>query len=81
MAKFNALGTYVQLSGSIASIILLENTDIDAAKINEILISTAPFDPTLTDDSTTDNYIHLVQYETIAYVLRQCEKPVEKYST
>lgn len=69
LARFIALGPSVHFSGSLVSLTLFSNAYIDAAQIILILAADSASNTTLTDSSATDDYIILVKYETIVYVL------------
>lgn len=57
------------------SLFILGNSNVDSSQRINILAAAAPTYNELTPRSSLDAFVQSVQYETIASVLRQCEKP------
>lgn len=62
LAKLNSLGKTVSMTGSVASLVLLANFNVDSSKPISILAAAAPNNISLTTSSTTDEFIKSVKY-------------------
>lgn len=77
-AKFNANGSSVRLLESLIALIQLAHAQLDAAQRMSILAAAArpsTYSTKLDQNSSIDEYIKLITYESVASVLWQCDKP------
>lgn len=74
-STFNANGPSVALPSSLTALALLANSGVDSPQRISILAAAAPSSSSLNESSPKEDFISLVNYESIASVLRKCDKP------
>lgn len=76
LARFNSLAPCVAVHDCLSALMLLANADVDSSQRISILAATSPNDKLLNETSTMEDYAQTISYETVATVLRQCEKSI-----
>lgn len=74
VSKFNSHSSDAKLPEALTSFMLLANSNIDNNQRISILAAACPKEDSFTGVPTTTDYLGKVSYESIATVVRQCEK-------
>lgn len=78
--RFYALGHLTALSEAVSALCLLNNSDFENSQRILILDVDAPSDGNLSPQSSTDQFIASVRYESVASVLCMCDVPKNSHS-
>ncbi len=74
VAKFNSISTTTKLPECITALMLLANSAIDDNQRISVMAATAPSDATFTAQSTNDEFLAAITYNSVASVIKQCDK-------
>lgn len=74
VAKFNALSANTKLPECITALILLSNSAIDDSQCISVMAAAAHTDENLISQSTHDRFLSSITYQSIASVIKQCDK-------
>lgn len=72
-AHFNSLATDASLPDSTSALMLLVNAAVDSSRCVSILAADGLSSDIVNPNSSTDDMLNLVQYESAATILRQCD--------
>lgn len=82
VAKFNSNEIHCKVSDSMAAILLLVNSAVDSSlKSIAVLKSVSPWKSNFMSKLTPDNIMELFEYESIAPILHQWDKPANGLSS
>ena len=74
VSKFNAHASSCVLPESLMAFMLLANSALDTTQRVSVLAAASPSEVQSSDATTTEDYLKAVSYESVATVLRQCDK-------
>lgn len=74
VSKFNSHGKSCEIAESLTAFMLLANAGVDSNQRISVLAAATPHETQFTGESTTDDFLKAVSYDTVASVLRQCDK-------
>ena len=73
-AKFNSLSQTTKLPECIIALMLLSNSAIDDNQRVSVMAAAAPSDSNLYNQSTNYQFLGVITYQSVASVIRQCDK-------
>ena len=74
VSKFNSHSTSFVLIEAIAAFMLLANSGVDSNQRVSVLAAATPHSAQFKNGATTSDFLEAVSYDTVASVLRQCDK-------
>lgn len=74
VAKFNSISTTTKLPECITALMLLSNSAIDDTQRVSVLAAAAPSDDNLNAQSTNDQFLSAITYQSVSSVIRQCDQ-------
>ena len=74
VAKFNSISDTTKLPECITALMLLSNSAIDDTQRISVMAAAAPSDQHLNGQSTNDQFLSAITYQSVASVVKQCDK-------
>lgn len=74
VAKFNSISTTTKLPECITALMLLSNSAIDDSQRVSVLAAAAPSGDSLDAQSTNDQFLSAITYQSVSSVIKQCDK-------
>ncbi len=75
VAKFNSHSESSKLPEALVAFMLLANSNVDSGQRISVLAAAAPREDEFEENATTSDFLQSVTYNSVASVLRQCDKP------
>lgn len=73
VAKFNSISQTTKLPECLTALMLLSNSNIDDAQRVSVLASASSSDSELNAQSTNDEFLNAITYQSVASVIKQCD--------
>ena len=74
LSKFNSIANATKLPPCITALMLLSNSSVDHNQRVSILAAIAPNNDQFSEDSSNDDYLSVVTYNSVASVVKQCDR-------
>lgn len=74
VARFNSISTTTKLPECITALMFLSNSAIDDSQRVSVMAAAAPSDENLNAQSTNEQFLGAITYQSVSSVIKQCDK-------